>query len=142
VPVAAVEATPVAPTEADTKVEAKESIRPFPIRRVRGRPAVPTPLSPAVDPAAATQAGVVASALPLVEPSESAQGSELPAASSHATNSAAAQRPSTGVKKQRRVAHVQSRRRNEERDVYAWYGNRGNDGSGRTYVDAYYLRAR
>jgi hypothetical protein len=40
VPVAAAEATPVAPTDADTKVEAKESIKPFPIRRVRARPAV------------------------------------------------------------------------------------------------------
>ena len=64
VPVAAAEATPVAPTDADTKVEAKESIKPFPIRRVRVRPAVPSPLSPAVDPTAATQAGVVASASP------------------------------------------------------------------------------
>jgi hypothetical protein len=42
-PVAAVEATPVAPTDADTKVEAKESIKPFPIRRVRVRPAVRQP---------------------------------------------------------------------------------------------------
>jgi hypothetical protein len=141
-PVAAVEVTPVAPTDADTKVAAKESIKPFPLRRVRVRPAVPSPLSPAVDPATATQAGVVASASPPVEPSESAQGSEPPTASSHATKSAAAQRPSTAVKKQRRIAHVQSRRRNEERDVYAWYGNRANDWSGRAYVDAYYLRAR
>jgi hypothetical protein len=142
VPVAAAEATPVAPTDADTKVATKESIKPFPLRRVRVRPAVPSPLSPAVDPATATQAGVVASASPPVEPSESAQGSEPPTASSHATNSAAAQRPSTAVKKQRRIAHVQSRRRNEERDVYSWYANRANDWSGRTYVDAYYLRAR
>jgi hypothetical protein len=142
VPVAAAEATPVAPTDADTKVEAKEPIKPFPIRRVRVRPAVPSPLSPAVDPATATQAGVVASASPPVEPSQSAQGSEPPTASSHATKSAAVQRPSTAGKKQRRIAHVQSRRRNDERDVYAWYGNRGNDWSGRTYVDAYYLRTR
>ena len=72
VPVAAAEATPVAPTDADTKVAAKESIKPFPLRRVRVRPAVPSPLSPAVDPATATQAGVVASASPPVEPSERA----------------------------------------------------------------------
>jgi hypothetical protein len=142
VPVAAAEATPVAPTDADTKVEAKESIKPFPIRRVRVRPAVPNLRSPPVDPATATQAGVVASTSPPAEPSESAQGAGPPAASSHATKSAAAQRPSTAVKKQQRIAHVQSRRRYDERDVYAWYGNRGNDGSGRTYVDAYYLRAR
>ena len=140
--VAAAEATPAAPNDADTKVEAKESIKPFPIRRVRVRPAVPRPLSPAVDPATATQAGVVASASPPVEPSQSAQGSEPPIASSHATKSAAVQRPSTAGKKQRRIAHVQSRRRNDERDVYAWYGNRANDWSGRAYVDAYYLRAR
>ena len=137
-PVAAVEVTPVAPTDADTKVEAKESIKPFPIRRVR----VPSPLSPAVDPATATQAGVVASASPPVEPSESAQGSEPPTASSHATKSAAAQRPSTAVKKQQRIAHVQSRRRNDERADYSWYDNRGNYWSGRAYVDAYYLRAQ
>jgi hypothetical protein len=143
VPVAAAEATPVAPTDADTKVEAKESIKPFPIRRVRVRPAVPNPLSPAVDPTAAKQAGVVTSASPpVVERSESAQGSEPPAASSHATKSAAAQRPSTAVKKQQRIAHAQSGRRNDERDDYSWYDNRGNYWSGRTYVDAYYLRAR
>ena len=142
VPVAAAEATPVAPSDADTKVEAKEFIKPFPIRRVRVRPAVHTPLSPAADPTAATPAGVVASASPLAEPPESAQGSEPPAASSHATKSAAAQRPSTAVKKQQRIAHVQSRRRNDERDDYSWYDNRGNYWSGRAYVDAYYLRAR
>src|SRR5262249_56383086 len=33
--VAAAEATPAAPNDADTKVEAKESIKPFPMRRVR-----------------------------------------------------------------------------------------------------------
>ncbi len=142
VPVAAAEATPVAPTDADTKVAAKESIKPFPLRRVRVRPAVPSPLSPAVDPATATQAGVVASASPPAEPSESAQGSEPPAAPSHATKSAAAQRPSTAVKKQQRIAHVQSRRRNDERDDYSWYDNRGDYWSDRTYVDAYYLRTR
>ena len=143
VPVAAAEATPVAsPTDAYTKVEAKESIKPFPIRRVRVRPAVPNPPSPAVDHTAATQAGVVASASPPVEPSESAQGSEPPTASSHATKSAAAQRPSTAVKKQQRIAHVQSRRRNDERADYSWYDNRGNYWSGRAYVDAYYLRTR
>ena len=139
---AAVEATPVVPTDADTKVEAKESIKPFPIRRVRVRPAVPNPLSPAVDPTASTQAGVVAAASPPVEPSESAQGSGPPVASSRATKSAAAQRPSTAVKKQQRIAHVQSHRRNDERNVYAWYDNRGNYWSGRAYVDAYYLRVR
>ena len=142
VPVAAAEATPVPPTDADTKVEAKESIKPFPIRRVRVRPAVHNPLSPAMDPTAATSAEVVASASPPVGPPESAQGSGPPAASSHATKSAASQRPSTAGKKQQRIAHVQSRRRNAERDVYAWYDNRGNYWSGRTYVDAYYLRAR
>ena len=113
VPVAAAEATSAAPNDADTKVEAKESIKPFPIRRVRVRPAVQNPVSPAVDPTLATQAGAVASASPPVEP-ESAQGSGPPAASSHATKSAAAQRPSTAVKKQQRIAHVQSRRRNHE----------------------------
>jgi hypothetical protein len=142
VPVATAEATPVAPTDADTKVEAKESIKPFPIRRVRVRSAVHNPLSPAVDPTAATQAGVVASASPPVEPSESAQGSGPPAVSSHATKSTAAQRPSTAVKKQQRIAHVQSRRRNDERADYAWHDNRGNYWSGRAYVDAYYLRVR
>jgi hypothetical protein len=142
VPVAAAEATPVAPTDADTKVEAKESIKPFPIRRVRVRPAVHNSLSLAVDPIAATQAGVVASASPLVGHSESAQASEPPAASSRTTKSAAAQRHSTVVRKQRRIAHVQSRRRNDERDGYSWSDNRGNYWSGRTYVDAYYLRAR
>jgi hypothetical protein len=140
VPVAATEATPTAPNDADTKVEAKESIKPFPIRRVRVRPAVHNPISPAVDPTVATQAGVVASASPLVEP-ESAQGSGPPATSSHATKSAA-QRPSTAVKKQQRIAHVQSRRRNHERADYAWRDNRENYWSGRAYVDAYYMRAR
>jgi hypothetical protein len=140
VPVAATEATPTAPNDADTKVEAKESIKPFPIRRVRVRPAVHNPISPAVDPTVATQAGVVASASPLVEP-ESPQGSGPPATSSHATKSAA-QRPSTAVKKQQRIAHVQSRRRNHERADYAWRDNRENYWSGRAYVDAYYMRAR
>jgi hypothetical protein len=142
VPVAAAEATLVAPTDADTKVEAKESIKPFPIRRVRVRPAVHNPFSAAVDPTAATQAGLDASALPPAEPSESAQGAEPPAASSHATKSAEAQRPSTAVKKQQRMAHVQSRRRNHERADYAWRDNRENYWSGRAYVDAYYMRAR
>jgi hypothetical protein len=141
VPVAAAEATPAAPNDADTKVEAKESIKPFPIRRVRVRPAVHNPINPAVDPTVATQAGAVASASPLVEP-ESAQGSGPPAASSHATKSAAAQRPSTAVKKRQRIAHVQSRRRNDERADYSWHDNRANYWSGRAYVDAYYLRAR
>src|SRR5258705_12198284 len=36
--VAAAEATPVAPNDADTKAEARQSIKPFPIRRVRVRP--------------------------------------------------------------------------------------------------------
>jgi hypothetical protein len=140
VPVAAAEATPAAPNDAQ-KVEAKESIKPFPIWRVRVRPAVQNPASPAVDPTVATQAGVVASASPLEEP-ESAQGSGPPAASSHATRSAAAQRPSTAVKKQQRIAHVQSRRRNHERADYAWRDNRENYWSGRAYVDAFYMRAR
>jgi hypothetical protein len=141
-PVAAAEAAPVAATDADTKVEAKESIKPFPIRRVRVRPAVHNPPSPAVDPAVATQDGVVASALPPVEPPESAQGSGPPPASSHATKSAAAPRPSTAVNKRQRIAHVQSRRRNDERADYSWHDNRGNYWTGRTYVDAYYLRGR
>jgi hypothetical protein len=138
--VAAAEATPAATNEADTKVEAKESIKPFPIRRVRVRPATHIPPIPATDARAPTQAGVVASASPLVEPSESAQGSGSPAASSHATRSAAA--PSTGVKKRQRIAHVQSRRRNDERADDSWHDNRGNYWTGRTYVDAYYLRGR
>ena len=56
--------------------------------------------------------------------------------------SAAAKPPSTAVKKRQRIAHVQSRRRNDERDDYSWYDNRGNYWTGRAYVDAYYLRAR
>ena len=139
---AAAEAAPAATNDADTKVEAKESIQPFPIRRVRVRPAVPNPPIPATDATAPTQAGVVASASPLVEPSESAQGSGPSAASSHATKSAAAQRPSTAVKKRQRIAHAQSRRRNHERADDSWLANRGNYWTGRTYVDAYYLRAR
>src|SRR4029450_6664685 len=69
---AAAEAAPAATNDADTKVEAKESIKPFPIRRVRVRPAVPNPPIPATDATARTQSGGVASASPLVEPSESA----------------------------------------------------------------------
>jgi hypothetical protein len=138
--VAAAEATPAATNEADTKVEARESIKPFPIRRVRVRPAAHIPPIPATDATAPTQAGVVASASPLVELPESAQGSGSPAASSHATRSAAAQRPA--VKKRQRIAHVQSRRRNDERADDSWHDNRGNYWTGRTYVDAYYLRAR
>jgi hypothetical protein len=137
--VAAAEATPAAPNDADTKVKAKESIKPFPIRRVRVRPAVHNPPIPATDPTAPTQ---IASASPLVEPSESAQGSGPPAASSHATKSAAAQRPSTAFKKRQRIAHVQSRRRDDVRADDSWHDNRGNYWSGRNYVDAYYLRAR
>jgi hypothetical protein len=140
--VAAVEAAPAAPNDADTKVEARESIKPFPIRRVRVRPAVPNPPIPATDATVPTLAAVVASASPLLELPESAQGSEPPAASSHARKSAAAQRPSTAVKKRQRIAHVQSRRRNDGRADYAWHDNRGNYWAGRTYVDAYYLRAR
>ena len=140
--VAAAEATPAAPNEADTKVEAKESIKPFPIRRVRVRPAVHNPPIPAMDPTAGTPAGVVASASPLLEPSESAQGSGSPAATSHATKSAAAQRSLTAVKKRQSIAHVQSRRRNDERAADSWRDNRGNYWTGRTYVDAYYLRVR
>ena len=140
--VAAAEATPAAPNDADTKVEARESIKPFPIRRVRVRPAVRNPPVPATDATAPTPAAVVASASPLVEPSESAQGSGPPAASSHATKSAAAQRPSTAVKKRQRIAHVQSRRRNDARASYSWCDNRANYWTGRAYADAYYLRAR
>ena len=140
--VAAAEATPAAPNEADTKVEAKESIKPFPIRRVRVRPAGRNPPVPATDATAPTPAAVVASASPLVELPESAQGSEPPAASSHARKSAAAQQPSTAVKKRQRIAHVQSRRRNDGRADDSWLANRGNYWAGRTYVDAYYLRAR
>jgi hypothetical protein len=73
VPVAAAEAKPAAPNDADTKAEARESIKPFPIRRVRVRPAVQNPPIPATDATAPTQAAVVASASPLVESSESAQ---------------------------------------------------------------------
>jgi hypothetical protein len=138
--VAAAEATPAAPNDADTKAEARESIKPFPIRRMRVRPAVPNPPIPATDATAPTQAGVVGSASPLVELPESAHGSGPPAASSHATRSAAA--PSTAVKKRQRIAHAQSRRRNDERADDSWLANRGNYWSGRTYVDAYYLRGR
>ena len=46
--VAAAEATRAAPNDADTKAETKESIKPFPIRRVRVRPAVPNPPIPTV----------------------------------------------------------------------------------------------
>jgi hypothetical protein len=138
--VAAAEATPAATNDADTKAEARESIKPFPIRRVRVRPAVHNPPIPATDATAPTQAGVVASAAPLVELPETAQGSGSPAASSHATRSAAA--PSTAVKKRQRIAHVQSRRRNDARAGYSWYDNRANYWTGRAYADAYYLRAR
>jgi hypothetical protein len=137
--VAAAEATPAAPNDAGTKVEARESIKPFPIRRVRVRPAVHNPPIPATDATAPTQ---IASASPLVEPPDSAQGSGPPAASSHAAKSAAAQRPSTAVKKRQRIAHVQSRRRDDVRADDSWHDNRGNYWTGRTYVDAYYLRAR
>jgi hypothetical protein len=138
--VAAAEATPAALNDADTKAEARQSIKPFPIRRVRVRPAVHNPPIPATVATAPTQPGVVASASPLLEPSESAQGSGSPAASSHTTRSAAA--PSTAVKKRQRIAHAQSRRRNDERADDSWLANRGNYWSGRTYVDAYYLRGR
>src|SRR5207244_285568 len=47
--VAAAEATPAAPNDADTKAEARESIKPFPIRRVRVRPAAHNPPIPATD---------------------------------------------------------------------------------------------
>jgi hypothetical protein len=140
--VAAAEATPAATNDTDTKAEAKESIKPFPIRRVRVRPAVHNPPTPATDATAPTPAGVVASASPLVELPDSAQGSGPPAASSHATKSAAAQRPSTAVKKRQRIAHVQSRRRNDGRADDSSFANRGNYWASRTYVDAYYLRAR
>jgi hypothetical protein len=136
--VAAPEATPAATS--DTKAEARESIKPFPMRRVRVRPAVHNPPVPATDATAPTPAAVVASASPLVELPESAQRSGSPAASSHATRSAAAQRPA--VKKRQRIAHVQSRRRNDEGADDSWHDNRGNYWTGRTYVDAYYLRGR
>jgi hypothetical protein len=137
--VAAAEATPAAPNDADTKAEARESIKPFPIRRVRVRPAAHIPPIPATD--ATAPAGLVASASPLVELPESAPGSGPPAASSHATKSAA-QRPSPALKKRQRIAHAQSRRRNDARADDPWHDNRGNYWSGRTYVDAYYLRGR
>jgi hypothetical protein len=137
--VAAAEAAPAATNDADTKAETKESIKPFPIRRVRVRPAVHNPPIPATDATAPTQ---IASASPLVELPDSAQGSGPPAASSHATKSAAAQRPSIAVKKRQKIAHVQSRRRNDERADDSWHDNRGNYWTGRTYVDAHYLRAR
>ena len=140
--VAAAEATPAATNDADTKAEARESIKPFPIRRVRVRPVVHNPPIPATDATAPTPAAVVASASPLAEPSESVQGSGPPAASSHATKSAAPARPSTAVNKRQRIAHVQSRRRNDERAHNSWHDNRGNYWTGRAYVDAYYLRAR
>jgi hypothetical protein len=138
--VAAGEATPAATNDADTKAEARESIKPFPMRRVRVRPAVHIPPIPATGPTAGTPTGAVASASPLVEVPESAQGSGPPAASSHATKSAAAQRPA--VKKRQRIARVQSRRRNDERADDSWHDNRRNSWTGRTYVDAYYWRAR
>jgi len=106
------------------------------------RPAVPNPPIPATYATAPTQAGVVASASSLVELLESAQGSGAPAASSHATKSAAAQRSPTAVKKRQSIAHVQSRRRNDARADDSWHDNRGNYWTGRTYVDAYYLRTR
>ena len=137
--VAAAEATPAAPNDADM---ARGSIKPFPIRRVRVRPAVHNPPIPATDATAPTPAGVVASASPLEELPESAQGSGSPVASSRGTRSAAAQRPSTEVKKRQRIAHVQSRRRNDERAYDSWHDNRANYWTGRTYVDAYYLHAQ
>jgi hypothetical protein len=140
--VATAEATPAARNDADTKAEAREPIKPFPIRRVRVRPPAHIPPIPAAEATAPTPAPVAASASPLVEPLESAQGSGPPAASSHATKSAAAPRPSTAVKKRQRIAHVQSRRRNDERAHNSWHDNRGNHWTGLTYVDAYYLRAR
>ncbi len=87
---AAAEAPPAAPHDADTKAEARESIKPFPIRRVRVRPAVHNPPIPARE----------------------------------------------------KIAHVQSRRRDDVRADDSWHDNRGNYWTGRTYVDAYYLRAR
>jgi hypothetical protein len=125
VPVAAVEDTPAATSDADTKPEAREAIKPFPIRRVRVRPPAHIPPIPAAEATAPTQASVAAAASPLLEPSESAQGSGPPAASSHATKSAAAPRPSTAVKKRQRIAHVQIGRRNDERAHNSWHDNRG-----------------
>jgi len=140
--VAAAATTPAATNDADTNAEVRESIKPFAIRRVRVRPAAHIPAIPASETTAPRQAAVVASASPLAEPSESVQGSGPPAASSHATKSAAPARPSTAVKKRQRIAHVQSRRRNDERAHNSWHDNRGNYWTGRAYVDAYYLRAR
>ena len=140
--VAAAEATPAAPNDADTKAEAKESIKPFPIRRVCVRPAVHNPPIPATDATAPTPAGVVASASRLVGLPESAQGSGSLAASSHATKPAAAHQPSTAIKKRQRIAHIQGRRRNDARADDSWHDNRWNYWTGRTYVDAYYWRAR
>ena len=54
--VAAAEATPAATNDADTKAEARESIKPFPIRRVRVRPVVHNPPIPATDATAPTPA--------------------------------------------------------------------------------------
>src|SRR5258708_3917961 len=100
------------------------------------------PPIPATDATAPTPAALVASASPLVELPESATGSGAPVASSHATKSAAAKPPSTAVKKRQRIAHVQSRRRNDARAGYSWYDNRANYWTGRAYADASYLRAR
>ena len=142
VPVAAAEATPVAPTDADTKVEAKESIKPFPDSARARASSRAYPTQPGSGPhsrhtgrssCVSLTAGGAAGERTRLEP---------PAASPHATKSAAVQRPSTAVKKQQRIAHVQSRRRNDERADYSWYDNRGNYWSGRAYVDAYYLRVR
>jgi hypothetical protein len=63
---AAAEATPAATNDADTEAEARGPIKPFPIRRVRVRPAALIPAIPA-DATAPTRAAVVASASPLVE---------------------------------------------------------------------------
>jgi hypothetical protein len=71
--VAAAEATPAATNDADTKAEAKESIKPLPIRRVRVRPPAHIPPIPATDATAPTQAPVAASASPLRSPARPAR---------------------------------------------------------------------
>ena len=119
--VTAAEATPAATNDANTKAEASGPIKPYPIRRVRVRPAAHSPPIPAVDPASATQAGVVASASRFVEPPESAQGSGSPTVSSHATRSAGQPRASTSVKKRQGIAHAQGGRRNHERSDDSWH---------------------
>jgi hypothetical protein len=141
VSVVGTQAAPAATNVAKTKGEASEPIKAYPIRRVRVRPATANPSLPAVDPTAATQAAVVASATGLLESPGRAQSSGAPTASSHATAAAPAPRP-TAVKKRQAIVHVQSHRRNDERADYSGHGNRRTYRSGRTSVDDYDLRSR